>query len=40
MIKILPLDVLDIFVGGVGDIIVSFPDEVGEVFLVRFSPVL
>ncbi len=38
--KILPLDVLNIFVGGVGSINVAFTDEVGEVFLVRFSPVL
>ncbi len=38
--KILQSDVLNVDVGGVGYVNVSFPDEVGEVFLVLFPPVL
>ncbi len=37
--KILPLDILDIFMGGIVDINLSFPDKIREVFLVHFSPV-
>jgi hypothetical protein len=40
MSKILLSDGLDIFEGGVGNINVTFLDKVGEVFFVRFSPVL
>ncbi len=40
MLKILQSDVLDIQVGGVADVNVTYSDEVGEVFLFRFTPVL
>jgi hypothetical protein len=38
--KILQSDILNVDVGGVGCVNVSFPDEVGEVFLVLPPPVL
>jgi hypothetical protein len=40
MLKILQSDVLNIQVGGVADVDVTFSDAVGKVFLVRFTPVL
>jgi hypothetical protein len=38
--KILPSDILDIFVGVASYINVTITDEVQEVFLARFSPVV
>jgi hypothetical protein len=40
MVKICLLGALNIYVGGVGDVNVTCPDKVEEVFFVRFSPLL